>query len=74
MRLVICVIVDQSLDALLLVKESLHGAYWFPFDGIQSSETRALAAKRIASQVCSFVRHRRLSASFSLSRRQLRST
>lgn len=51
MKLVICVIIDKEVDALLLVEPSLGRGYWFPFDEIKPGETRALAAKRIASKV-----------------------
>ena len=52
MKLVVCVIIDRDLDALLLVEHDSQRGYWFPYDEIKPGETRALAAKRIASKVC----------------------
>ena len=52
MKLVVCVIIDRDLDALLLVEHDPQRGYWFPYDEIKPGETRALAAKRIASKVC----------------------
>ncbi|CAF1531624.1 unnamed protein product, partial [Adineta steineri] len=56
--ILICrVIVGESCieaDALLLVEQNLGRGYWFPFDEIKSSETRALAAKRITSKICPY--------------------
>ncbi|CAF1265219.1 unnamed protein product [Adineta steineri] len=54
MKLVVCVIIDKEADALLLVEQNLGRGYWFPFDEIKSSETRALAAKRITSKICPY--------------------
>ena len=56
MKLVICVIIDKEVDSLLLVEQTLGRGYWFPFDEIKSGETRAIAAKRIASKVCFIIR------------------
>ena len=53
MKLVVCVIIDKEADALLLVEQNLGRGYWFPFDDIKPGETRAIAAKRIASKVSS---------------------
>ena len=53
MKLVVCVIIDKEADALLLVEQNLGRGYWFPFDEIKTGETRAIAAKRIASKVSS---------------------
>lgn len=56
MKLVVCVIIDKEVDSLLLVEQNLGRGYWFPFDEIKPGETRALAAKRIASKVSSIIR------------------
>ena len=82
MKLAVCVIIDREVDALLLVEQNLGRGYWFPFDEIKSGETRALAAKRIASKVSSssksrslmpreslnlFLRYARTTSNFSMS-------
>ncbi|CAF3444995.1 unnamed protein product [Rotaria socialis] len=54
MKLVVCVIIDKEVDALLLVEQTLGRGYWFPFDEVKQSETRAVAAKRITSKLCPY--------------------
>ncbi|CAF3248383.1 unnamed protein product [Rotaria socialis] len=54
MKLVVCVIIDKEVDALLLVEQTLGRGYWFPFDEVKQSETRAIAAKRITSKLCPY--------------------
>lgn len=51
MNLVICIIFERDLNALLLTEQNPGRGYWFPYDEIQSGETRTTAAKRITNKV-----------------------
>ena len=51
MKLVVCVIVDQNLEAILLNEQTPKRGYWFPYDEVKTGETRTLAAQRIANKV-----------------------
>lgn len=57
MNLIVCIILERDLDALLLTEQNLGRGYWFPFDEIQPGETRAIAAKRVANKVNTFLIH-----------------
>ncbi|CAF0823853.1 unnamed protein product [Adineta ricciae] len=52
MKLVVCVIVDQNLEAILLNEQTPNRGYWFPYDEVKTGETRTLAAQRIANKIC----------------------
>lgn len=51
MKLVICIIIDRSADALLLTEQSPSRGYWLPVDEVKPGETRLLTARRIANKV-----------------------
>jgi len=51
MKLFISVIIEQDLEALLLIEQNPGRGYWFPFDEVKPDETRALTPKRIVNKV-----------------------
>ena len=51
MQIVICIIVDPELNALLLIKENLHGSFWFPYDAVKPGEARLFTAYQLATKV-----------------------